>query len=238
MAKKPDTFDYAKAQKSLEKFGWKLPAKTKGQKTKLKAFWKTKAAYINHLDKDRLVDVITGVKKGVKKGKGRTKIAETSKLEYRFKHQKLSAKQQAAAKASRLFANEQFTPTGIFIERPVNIPAKDYKISFGKTVEITADCRHDEIVGIDPDLLAADPDKAIKEAIANRQCREKNGKGPLKTPKTYSLMVNGFRSMHSSSSEKIFMQYIKNRLLPDWLEKNEDEDETLFADIFHIRLIY
>ncbi len=237
MAKKRvDRFDYKTAQKKLETFGWKLPAKTKGQKSKLKTFWKTKAAYVNHLDKDRLVDVITGVRKNLKRKKGKQKITRTSKLEYRFKFQKLTAKQQRIAKASKLFSDEQFSPKGIFIERPLNIKPKDYKVSFkGNSVEITADCRHDEIVLIDSAELAVDPEKAIQSAIDSRQCMKGKKK---KTVRTYSLMVNGFRSKHSSSSAKAFMWYLKNKLLPEWLEKNEEEDEAKFSDIFHMRLIY
>lgn len=239
--KKADRFNYAKAQKDLAKYGWKKSAKTKGQKTALKAFWKTKAAYVNHISKDRLVDVITGIKPGLKRNKkgGRQKIAKTSKLVYRFKFQKLSPAQMKLAKQSNVFSQQQFSPMGIFIERPINIAAKDYKVSFHKgSVEITADCRHDEIVGIDAARLAVDPEAAITEAIERRVCTDKKGK--QKKIKTFSLMVNGFRSKRSAGSVKAFLWYMKNTLLPDWLSKNEDEEnpEGKFADIFHVRLLY
>lgn len=237
--KKADRFNYALAQKKLRKFGWDFKAKTKPQKTKLKSFWKSKAAYVNYIEKDRLVDVTTGVIKGLKKKKGRQKLVHKSTLEYRFKFQRLGKKQMISAKKSGLFSDQQFTPTGIFIERPINIPAKDYKVSFHKnSIEITADCRHDEIVAVDANILAIDPARAIQEAIESRKCLTKGGR--QKKVKAYSLMVNGFRSKHSSSSAKVFMYYIKNILLPEWLEKNKYEENPAgkFADIFHVRLLY
>jgi len=223
----PDSFDYSRAANSLKKFGWKVGTKTKKQKAKVKELWKSKSAYINYTTADRTVSPIIGIKKvskAQKKKGGRIKIAKTSKLVYRFKFQKLSTKQMKRAKDSKLFSDAQFTPKGIFIERPKGIPAKKYKVSFkGKNVEINSDCRNDEIVLLDAGELAADPSRAIQDAIANRQCTD--SKGNLKTVKSYSLMVNGFRAQTSSSlTEKQFIWYLSNKLLPEWLEKNEGED--------------
>lgn len=239
--KKRDSFDYVSASKNLKKFGWKLGTKTKGQKAKVKSLWRSKSAYINFLTKDRTVSPIVGIKKVTKAQKkkgGKISIAKTSKLQYRFKFQKLSSLQLKKAKNSKLFSAAQFTPSGIFIERPKGIPAKKYRVSFkGKNVEINSDCRNDEIILIDSNALAIDPTQAIKDAIENRNCRD--SKGRLKKIRSYSLMVNGFRAQTSSSlNEKQFVWYLTNKLLPEWLEKNEGENESAFVDTFHVRVIY
>lgn len=230
-----DTFDYKDATKSLKKFGFKIPK----QKKKLKAFYRTKAAYIKYITEDRTVSPIIGTVKRKKGAKGKIKSAKVSRLKYRFKFQKLSKKKLAVAKKSGVFSSNQFSPTGVFVERSIGIKAKDFKISFKDNgeVSITSDCRHDEIVPINPTLLAVDPEKAVTDAIENRKCRDSRGK--LRKPKTFSLMVNGYRAQTTSSlSLKSFLYYMTNNLLKRWTDQNGDDAEEEFADVFHVRIIY
>lgn len=237
--KRVDSFDYPKAQKSLQKFGWDLKAKTPKQKTKLKAFYKSKAAYIKYLKDDRTVSPIIGTVKRKKGAKGRIRSAKVSRLKYRFKFQKLSQKKLKIARESGAFSSNQFSPKGIFVEHWEGIKKKDFKINFEKSgaVTFTSDCRHDEIVALDPRLLAIDPEKAVADAIANRKCRDSRGR--QRKPKTFSLMVNGFRAQNRSSlSLKSFLYYMTNDLLKRWTEENGEEDEEKFSDVFHVRIIY
>lgn len=239
--KRVDNFDYQTAEKKLKKFGFKVTSRGKKGKTALRSLWRTKSAYIKFISEPRKVTPIVGIKKvseARKKKGGKIKIGKTSKLSYQFKFQKLSPKQRVAALKSKLFSKAQYTPTGIFIERPEGIPAKDYRVRFKKgAVEINSDCRNDEILLLDAGELAANPDATIRRAIDNRTCLD--SRGNQKTVKSYSLMVNGFRAQTSSSlSEKTFIWYLTNKLLPEWLEKNEDENTEGFTDTFHVRLIY
>ncbi len=239
LKRRVDNFDYKDAKKTLTKFGWKLPNKTPKQKSKLKAFYKSKAGYIKYLKEDRTVSPIIGTVKRKKGAKGRIRSAKVSRLKYQFKFQKLSKKKLKVAKESGVFSSNQFSPTGVFVEHHAGIKSKDFKINFKANgeVSVTSDCRHDEIVSINPALLAIDPEKAVADAIANRKCVDSRGK--LRKPKTFSLMVNGYRAQSRSSlSLKSFLYYMTNDLLKRWTEQNGEEDEEKFSDVFHVRLIY
>jgi len=152
---------------------------------------------------------------------------------YHFKFQPLTKSERKKAKASGLFSGEQFTKRGLLIEKPVNLPSKEYKVTFGKggEVSISGGKRSDIIRKLDAEALAVDPYKAVKAAVGKDK------------PSSLSLMVNGFRSRHFSSSVNQMAFYLKNELLPQWMDKNagkqdsEDEAFELFSDIFHIRML-
>jgi hypothetical protein len=227
--KRNTSFSYNIALKKLREYGFKGSTRTKASKVKVKQLWKEYAGYINYTEKPRKIrtGLVSGPVKQSDIKSGKVKLPEKS---YNFKFQKLTPTQAKKAKASKLFSKHQFTPKGIFIEKPVNIKAKNFKITFkGNNVNIKGGTRKETMVRINEKMLINDPDKAIKEAIK---------RGGKKKPKTYSITVNGFRSRHVSASAKSLQYYLKEILLPQWLEKNEDKDEDDFADIFHIRLIY
>jgi hypothetical protein len=217
-------FNYEKAAKKLKAYGVKVSLKSSSGKAKIKKQWREYAGYINHTEKPRSVLVVTA------KAPVHHRRAPAPK-KYNFKFQKLTAKERKAALASKLFSKHQFTGTGIFIEKPVNIPARKFKVSFhGKSVKIVGGNRRDIITQLDAEKLLENPEVAVRDAV---ETAKKKGR-----VKSYSLLVNGYRSRHSSQSLKIFTRYIKDELMPQWLEKNEGKTEEDFADVFHLRLIY
>lgn len=230
MAKTGHIFNHKLALKKLRAFGFSGSLKTANGKAKVKVLWKEYGGYINYTEKPRKVR--TGLlKRPVTQRElksGKVKLPEKT---YNFKFQKLTAKQRKLALRSKLFSKHQFTPSGIFIEKPANIKARNFKITFkDKHVELKGGSRREVITRLDAKELIKNPSKAVTEAL-------KRGKGKRK-PKSYSLLVNGFRSKHVSTSARSLQYYLREVLLPDWLSRNEDLDENDFADIFHIRQIF
>ena len=207
--------EYSKAAKELKRFGYDITYRANDRKTFrqrgiIRQLYESKLSYIRATEKSRSVQV------------------GESKQDYTFKFQKLSATEKKLALDSGLFSREQFTKKGIFIEKPINLKASQYKVQFTKKgVTIKGLSRSDRIVRLDAKTLAVDPEKAVKQAV-------------IGDPKRISLMVNGFRSQHESLSLKQFWQYMRDELLPQWMDKNShyDNPEKLFTDIFHLRLLY
>lgn len=223
-------FNYQKAAKKLKDYGLQVKLGSPSGKKKAKSLWKEYAGYINHTEKPRAVRV--GTRKTPVHEKQKHKFPSLRPKLYVFKFQKLTKKERELAKNSGLFSSRQFTPSGVFIEKPANIAAKKFKVTFKKgAVRIRGGARDDVVTRLDAENLLDDPTKEIQKVLS--QAKRKG-----KKPKTYSLLVNGFRSNHSSQSLKIFTQYLKDKLLPEWLEKNEGKDENDFADMFHLRIVY
>ena len=222
MAEKWAKKRYAETAKILRKLGYEITYKSNDRSTFrqrgiIRRLYEAKKSFINFAEVNR-----------------RGKRRESFGIEYQFKFQKLTPSKLKLAKQSGLISKEQFTKGGIFIEKPVNVPARDYLVKFtGKGVKISGGKRKDTIVKLNPKILAVDPTKAVEVAMAKRR-----------KPKFVSLMVNGFNSRHMSASLKQFYYYLNNVLLPSFTEKNSDDetedDEIIekFTDIFHLKLIY
>lgn len=228
MANKWSARRYKQVADLLRKSGYNITYKANDRKTfnqrgTIVKLYKEKAAYINFAE-------FNPRSKTNKKGGTR----EVSGVKYNFALKKLTPKQRKQALASGLFSKKQFTSGGVFVEKPSNIPASEYKISFEKgLVKIKGGKRKDVIVKMNSGEFAVDPVSAAKRAIGKR--KPKNGA---------ALMVNGFRSRATAANLKTFYYYLENELIPNWSEKNEshydneNEMAEAFTDIFHIRLLY
>lgn len=207
--------EYSKAAKELKRFGYDITYRANDRKTFrqrgiIRQLYESKVSYIRATEKTRLVRV------------------GDENQDYTFKFQRLTPKEKKMAIESGLFSREQFTKRGLFLEKPINLRSSQYKVKFTKRgVTIKGLSRSDRIVRLDAKTLAVDPEKAVKQAV-------------LGEPKRISLMVNGFRSQHESLSLKQFWQYMRDELLPQWMDKNDHypNPEKLFTDIFHLRLLY
>lgn len=151
-----------------------------------------------------------------------------------FKFVPMTSRQ--AKKLKRLASKEQMTPGGMFFQTPKGTDPDD--ISFrvdGDRLEVSANNRRDVIVRLDPELLAIDPDRAVREAIGDRK------------PAKVSLMVNGFRGK-TEYAMKSFFQYFDGPGIsgqPSLMDQLRDDersggplDDEQIADIFSLRLIY
>jgi len=217
---------FARVADELRRLGYKITYKANDRKTfhqrgVIRKLYEAKKSYINFTEPPK------------------RKVREVRGIEYNFKFQKLTPKQRKIAKASKAFSKDQFTPAGIWIEKPANVPAAKYKVKFRGTsdVVIEGNKRRDVNVKIDAQEMAIDPRGAVEAAI-------KRGKRKGETVRAISLMVNGWSSKHQSSSLDAFYAYLTEELLPEWLDKNmgyhdDDEDEALeqFTDIFHAKLL-
>lgn len=201
---------------------------TSGKKQAVKRAWKNKAAFILHASgqaKTQRRIRSNPTKKPLtfvtaKDGSMRLNVKGGQAQNFVFK--KLTAKQRKNFKG--LFSSAQFTPTGIFIEKPANIPANQFKVTVEDNAVIyKAGKRKDKIVRINPKELAKDPERAIKKAMGKRK------------PKGFAIMVNGFRGKNSHPI-KNFFHYAENTLLE--IYEREEMTAEEFSDIFHLRLLY
>jgi len=213
---------YKLAADSLRRLGYDITYKANDRKTfkqrgVIRRLYEQKVSYINFADFNT-----------------RAKQRNISGVQYGFMFQKLKPNQLRLAKKSDLFSKEQFTKGGVFIEKPVNMPASEYKVKFTKDgMRIKAGKRRDLVVKLDSKLLAIEPTRAVNEAIGKRK------------PGMIGLMVNGFSAKGAQGyTLGQFYKYLENELLPQWIERNEkyydDEGEAVeqFTDIFHLKLLY
>ena len=157
----------------------------------------------------------------------KTRLSAYLNPENRFVFKKASG--AAKRKLERVSSKLQQTPRGVFLQVPKGVDPKKAKFRVrGNVLEIETDKRRDVIKRLDPEQLALDPMKAIRDAIG------------AKKPAKVSLMVRGFRGKREYPV-KVFFQYFAEVLLPEL----EDEDRTggpldpeQIADIFSLRLIY
>lgn len=156
---------------------------------------------------------------GLVTGKGRPLRATN----FDFVFKKLTPKQRKEFKG--LFSKRQFTPSGVFIEKPASISPKKFKISIeGKAVKYCYGKCKDRLVKISRTALARDPAEAVRKAIGKRK------------PKSVKLVVNGFLGRRSLSLKEL-LYYVEAQLAPQFLEE-EGNDEGDFTDTFQLRLIY
>ncbi len=223
---------YSDAAKLLRKFGYKttLTAKSMSaaKKKAVRKAYNKQAAYILHT---------TGAAKSARKirtkvsnkalrfvtaREGSTRLDVKGGQAQKFVFKKLTPAQRKKFKG--LFSAGQFTPTGIFIERPANIPANRFGVSIeGDAVIIKAGRRVDKIVRLNPRELAKDPKKAIAKAMGKKKA------------KGFSIMVNGFQGK-TAHAIKSFFNYAQNTLLE--IYEREEMTAEEFSDIFHLRLLY
>lgn len=217
---------YALAAELLRRSGYDITYKANDRSTFrqrgiVRRLYDAKAGFLAHTDFGK--QGLHGKSREIEEGK-----------EYIFKIQKLTRKQKKQVKDSGLFSKEQFTKHGVFIEKPVNIPAKDYRIKFTKKgIEVRMGKRRDLIVKLDWRDMISDAKETIRRLVEKYK------------PKSSSLVVNGFRATSNISiSAEALEFYITEDLLPSWFARNgkyyEGDAEAMeeFTDIFHLRLIY
>lgn len=214
---------YIQAANTLKKLGYSITYKGNDRKTfrqrgVIRKLYNEKKSYINFADINP-------------KGKKRS----LSKREFHFKFQKLTPKEKVMLQKQGSFSRRQFTKGGIFIEKPVNVPANKLRIRFSDTGDVRMNYGQlrEVIVKLDSKKLAVNPKKEIAEKVAKRK------------PDSVSLTVNGFRAGKAQAyTLNQFAMYMQDELIPDWLKRNKDYYETKaealeeFADIFHARLVY
>lgn len=222
-------FDYKTIAKKLKKFGYKVNIKSAAGKKAAWNKWKKVGGYINYTEKPRQTrPAVAGKIYHLKKDK------LPPVKSYKFKFQKLTPKQLKTLKKSGLYSKDQFSETGVFIEVPANLDRRKFRLKIkGNDIEILGGSRKDLMVRLDPEKMIVDPESAVTDAVKQTTKRKK------KKPKGYSLRVRGYSAKNAQyTTLKQMAQYIKFRLLPDWLERNEDADEKKFADIFHVKILY
>lgn len=139
------------------------------------------------------------------------------------------AKGAAKKKLSRVASKLQQTPRGVFLQVPKGVDPKDARFRVrGDVLEVETEKRRDVIRRIDPETLAVDPERAIREAIKGAK------------PSKVSLMVRGFRGKREYPL-KLFFAYFVDELLPELQDEDRRGgalDEDQIADIFSVRMIY
>ena len=154
-------------------------------------------------------------------------------IEYNYKFQRFSPKNLKRLKKSGVFTSEQFTPNGIFIEKPVNVPASEYKISLTAKGEVRfkGRDRNDVIVPLETRAIVKDANKEIDRVLNSRE-----------EPDTYSLICGKYSS-GLGFTKKTLSQYLKDDLMREWLEEGgkyyrEGNTKQGFTDVFKIRFLY
>lgn len=139
------------------------------------------------------------------------------------------------------FSKQQITPGGVFIQRPVGVEEKDFKISIRKSgVTLAGKNYKDLIIAMDPEKLAVDPIKAAKDAIGKRK------------PIFVKMVVNGFEARGDANNPKgkdhllkLFFSYWEDLYAALTSDNSEDRERggramepEEIADTFHLKLMY
>lgn len=158
---------------------------------------------------------------------------KASGIEYNYKFQKFSPKNLRKLKRSGVFTSELFTPKGLWIEKPVNVPAKEYKVSLTKKGEVRfkGRSRNDVIVPLNTKAFVLDAGKEIDRVLSSRE-----------EPDTYSLICGKYSS-GLGFTKKQLSQYLEDDLMREWLEEGgkyyrDGNTPEKFTDVFKIRFLY
>lgn len=212
---------YAQAAKALRRFGYNISYKANDRKTfhqrgVIRRVYEAKKDLINFTEPPykRALRVAGGI-------------------QYNYKFQRFGKKNLARLKRSGVFTSELFTPTGLWIEKPLNIPARQYKVRLTRKgdVRFTGRDRDDVIVPLNTKRFVVDANAEIDRVLSSRE-----------EPQTYSLICGKYSS-GLGFTKKQLSQYLKDDLLRDWLEEGgryyrEGNTPEKFTDVFKIRFLY